>query len=82
MSEQEEPRFIIATDVGGIPDILGLGAGQLVSPEIRAEDLAQCLAYMIDQPDRLEELRAEAWRRRHNASWRRVVRELEGVLNQ
>jgi glycosyltransferase involved in cell wall biosynthesis len=73
---------IIATDVGGIPDILGLGAGQLVSPEIRAEDLAQCLAYMIDQPDRLEELRAEAWRRRHNASWRRVVRELEGVLNQ
>jgi glycosyltransferase involved in cell wall biosynthesis len=73
---------VIATDVGGIPDILELGAGQLVSPEITADDLARHLARLIDEPERLVELQESAWRRRHNASWRRVVRELAGVLNQ
>ena len=73
---------IMATDVGGIPDILELGAGQLVSPEISADDFAQNLARLIDQPDQLAELKQSAWRRRHNASWRRVVQELKGVLNR
>jgi len=73
---------IIATDVGGIPDILELGAGQLVSPEISADDLAQHLARLIDEPDQLAELKQSAWRRRHNASWRRAVQELKGVLNR
>jgi glycosyltransferase involved in cell wall biosynthesis len=72
---------VIATDVGGIPDIIDLGAGELVSSEVSAEELAQLLARMIDEPDRLRALRARAWHRRHNASWRRVVRELKGVLN-
>jgi glycosyltransferase involved in cell wall biosynthesis len=73
---------VIATDVGGIPDILELGAGQLVSPDIRANDLAERLARLVDAPERLEELRQNAWRRRQNASWRRVVRELKDVLRR
>jgi glycosyltransferase involved in cell wall biosynthesis len=73
---------IIATDVGGIPDILELGAGQLVSPEISAADLAQKLAQLIDKPDRLAEFKRSAWQRRYNASWRRVVRELRGVVDR
>jgi glycosyltransferase involved in cell wall biosynthesis len=73
---------IIATDVGGIPDILELGAGQLVSPQISADDFAQNLARLIDEPEQLAELKQTAWGRRHNASWRRVVQELKGVLNQ
>ena len=72
---------IIATDVGGIPDIVGLGAGELVPPNISPGDLAQRFARMIDEPERLSELQESAWRRRHNASWRRVVRELREVLN-
>ncbi len=47
---------IIATDVGGIPDILELGAGLLVSPEISGDDLAQHLARLIDNPDQMAEL--------------------------
>jgi glycosyltransferase involved in cell wall biosynthesis len=35
---------VIGTDVGGIPDIVNPGAGQLVSPEIRASDLAEHFA--------------------------------------
>lgn len=73
---------IIATDVGGIPDIVDLGTGHLVSPEITASDLAEYLARMIDEPDRLADLQERAWHRRHNASWRRVVQELKGILNQ
>jgi glycosyltransferase involved in cell wall biosynthesis len=73
---------IIATDVGGIPDIVDLGAGQLVSSEIRASDLAECFARLLDEPERLAELQESAWRRRQNASWRRVVRELKTVLSQ
>jgi glycosyltransferase involved in cell wall biosynthesis len=73
---------VIATDVGGIPDIVDLGAGQLVSPEIRASDLAERIARLLDEPERLAELRQNAWSRRQNASWRRVVRELKTVLSQ
>jgi glycosyltransferase involved in cell wall biosynthesis len=72
---------IIATDVGGIPDILELGAGQLVSPEISADDFAQHLARLIDDPEEMAELKHNAWRRRHNASWRRVIEDLRGVLS-
>jgi glycosyltransferase involved in cell wall biosynthesis len=72
---------IIATDVGGTPDIVGLGAGELVPPDISPGDLAQHFARMIDEPERLTELQESAWRCRHNASWRRVVRELREALN-
>ncbi len=72
---------IIATDVGGIPDILELGAGQLVSREISAGDLAQHLARLLDEPHQIAELQQNAWRRRRNASWRRAVQDLKGVLN-
>jgi glycosyltransferase involved in cell wall biosynthesis len=71
---------VIATDVGGIPDIVNLGAGCLVAPEISARDLAEHVARMIDEPGLLAEFRQNAWRRRHNASWRRVVHELKSVL--
>lgn len=73
---------VVATDVGGVPDIVALGAGELVMPEISAEALAQLLAGLLDEPDRLAALRQTAWQRRHNASWRRAVRELGSILNQ
>jgi glycosyltransferase involved in cell wall biosynthesis len=73
---------VIATDVGGIPDIVELGAGNLVPPNVSPGDLAQRLARLIDEPDQIAVLSQSAWRRRHNASWRRAVQELKGVLNR
>jgi glycosyltransferase involved in cell wall biosynthesis len=73
---------IIATDVVGIPDIVDLGAGHVVPPEILPGDLVQRLARMLDEPDRLTELQENAWRRRHKASWRRAVGELQGIVRQ
>jgi glycosyltransferase involved in cell wall biosynthesis len=71
---------VIGTDVGGIPDIVELGAGLVVAPEIQTGELAEQLARIIDQPDRLIELQEAAWQRRHHASWRRAVQELKSVL--
>jgi glycosyltransferase involved in cell wall biosynthesis len=71
---------IIATDVGGIPDILELGAGELVSSASSEEYLASLLSGLIDEPERLQALKETAWQRRYNASWRRVVRELGKVV--
>jgi glycosyltransferase involved in cell wall biosynthesis len=73
---------VMATDVGGIPDIIELGAGRLFPPGISAADLAQHLARLIDEPEQIAELQQSAWRRRHNASWRRAVQKLKGVLNR
>jgi len=73
---------VVATDVGGAPEIVELGAGDLVSLEISATELAQRFAGMMDAPDRLADLRETAWRRRHNASWRRAVPELKRALDQ
>ena len=73
---------IIATDVGGIPDILELGAGQLVSAEISADGLAQHIARLLDEPDQIAALKQSAWRRRFNASWRRAVWDFKEVLNR
>ena len=71
-----------AADVGGIRDIVDLGAGQLFSPEITGSDLAEYLARIIDERDRLTDLQERAWQRRHYASWSRVVQELKGILHQ
>jgi glycosyltransferase involved in cell wall biosynthesis len=73
---------VVATDIGGAPEIVELGAGDLVSPEISAAELARHFASMIDAPDRLADLRETAWRRRHNASWRRAVGELKAALDE
>jgi glycosyltransferase involved in cell wall biosynthesis len=72
---------VIASDVGGIPDIVQLGAGELIAAASAASELAERLARLIDDPEQLRELQSAAWHRRRNASWRRVVRELKNVLN-
>ena len=72
---------VVATDVGGIPDIVALGAGQLISPGASAEDLASLLASYITDRKGLLELQHEAWVRRHNASWKRAVAGLRLVLD-
>jgi glycosyltransferase involved in cell wall biosynthesis len=71
---------VIASDVGGIPDIVQLGAGQLVAVNSGASELAERLAHLIDDPEQLRALQSAAWDRRQNASWRRVVRDLKNVL--
>jgi glycosyltransferase involved in cell wall biosynthesis len=71
---------ILATDVGGGPDILSGGGGILVSPNIGAEELAEVLRELYEDRVRYAKLRAEAASRKRWASWTRVAEELDLVL--
>jgi glycosyltransferase involved in cell wall biosynthesis len=68
---------VIASDVGGIPDIVALGAGELVRPDITAEELAAIFTRLIEDRDRLQRLQRLAWEKRHRASWKRVIDDLQ-----
>jgi glycosyltransferase involved in cell wall biosynthesis len=72
---------VLATNVGGIPDIIELGAGLMVPADSSADHIASVLGRLIDEPECLLELKQRAWERRLNASWRRVVTELKRVLH-
>lgn len=71
---------IIATAVGGVPDVLEDGGGLLVSPDISAEQLAEELHTLITDTDRYQALRNAATQRSEWASWRRAVWQLDKTL--
>lgn len=71
---------ILATDVGGIPDMFADGGGILVSPDISVEELATRLHTLMMDSEQYHKLRQAAVRRAEWASWRRVARELDAVL--
>lgn len=71
---------IIATNVGGIPDMFKDGGGILVTPNIGPEELASRIQILMTDMSRYQALRQEAVRRAEWASWRRVARELDTVL--
>ncbi len=71
---------VIASDVGGIPDIIALGAGELVRPDITAEELATIFTRLMEDRDHLRRLQRLAWERRHRASWKRVIEDLQYAL--
>lgn len=71
---------IIATNIGGIPDMFEDGGGLLVSPDISVDQLAETLHTLMTDTGRYQTLREAAIRRSEWASWRRVARELDVVL--
>ena len=71
---------IIATNIGGIPDMFEDGGGVLVSPDITPEQLAEELHTLMTDTTRYQALRQAAVRRAEWASWRRVARELDDAL--
>jgi glycosyltransferase involved in cell wall biosynthesis len=71
---------VLATNVGGIPDMFADGGGILVSPAITVEELATRLHALMMDMSRYQALRQAAVRRSQWASWRRVARELDALL--
>lgn len=72
---------VMATDVGGMPDVLLEGGGVLVSPEITVEELAEDLQALMSDGSRYQALRQAAVRRAEWASWRRTAREMGKMLD-
>ena len=71
---------IIATNLGGIPDMFEDGGGLLVSPDISTEQLVEELHALMTDTDRYQALRHAAMRRAEWASWRRVAQEMNVAL--
>ena len=71
---------IIATNLGGIPDMFEDGGGLLVSPDISTEQLVEELHILMTDMDRYQALRHAAMRRAEWASWRRVAQEMNSAL--
>jgi glycosyltransferase involved in cell wall biosynthesis len=71
-------RRVVATDVGGIPDIVHSRDIGLLVPPRAPEKLAEALGEALDQPYSPEEIVSRAGVR----SWAESARELEGILSR
>jgi glycosyltransferase involved in cell wall biosynthesis len=72
---------VMATEVGGMPDVLREGGGVLVPPEITVEQLAEELYMLMSDSSRYQALRQAAICRADWASWRRTAREMGRILD-
>jgi len=71
---------VIATNVGGMPDVLADGGGMLVPSDITAEHLAEELHALMTDQARYQSLRDAAVGRSVWASWRRAAQEIDAAL--
>ena len=71
---------ILATDAGGLPDIVSGGGGVLVSHEITAEELAEELDKIVSNEDTFRSLTAAARKQAQWASWTRASADLAAAL--
>ena len=71
---------VVATAVGGMPDVLESGGGLLVPADVTAEQLAHEIQVLMTDPARYASMRADAVRRAGWASWRRAAREIDQAL--
>lgn len=71
---------ILATDTGGMPDILAGGGGVIVPREITAEALAEEIDLLVSDGDRYKRLATEAQGQAQWASWTRAADEIGKVI--
>ncbi len=71
---------VIATAVGGVPDVLEAGGGLLVPGDVTVEQLAEELHVLMADHTRYRALRNAAIHRAEWASWRRAGREIDVIL--
>jgi glycosyltransferase involved in cell wall biosynthesis len=72
---------IMATDVGGMRDVLAGGGGLLVRADITVEELCGELTSIINDSDKYRLLRKSATSRTDWASWSRSAKEVDTALS-
>ncbi len=71
---------VMATAVGGVPDVLRDGGGLLLPADVTAEAVAEALQALMDDSARYNALRQTAAARSGWASWRRAARQIDAAL--
>ncbi len=71
---------VLATAVGGMPDVLRDGGGVLVPADVTVEQLAEELQSLVNDQDRYGALKRAAMARAEWASWRRTARDVDAFL--
>lgn len=73
---------VIASDVGGIPELVPADAGIVVPLEGAAQRIADELDRIIAEPERYLALRSAAAEAAEHFTWRRAVREFQAVFGE
>jgi glycosyltransferase involved in cell wall biosynthesis len=71
---------VLGPDVGGSPDHVLSDASMLVEPGASEAEIAQLLANLATDPDRIDAMREVSWRRRQEVCWPASVARLREVL--
>lgn len=71
---------VMATNVGGMSDVLADGGGLLVSHKITVEQLCEELSMLVQDQDKYNRLREVAIKRAQWASWDRAAAEIDDAL--
>jgi len=71
---------VMATAIGGMPDMMAGGGGVLVPGEVTVDELVETLDGLMTDPERYAALRESAVRRAEWASWSRAAREIDAAL--
>ncbi|MEN3541011.1 glycosyltransferase family 4 protein [Microbispora sp. ZYX-F-249] len=73
---------IVATRVGGIPDLVEDGVTGLLVPPGRPEPLAAAIRRLLDDPAKAKEMAADARRRVAELRWDRLVHRVHAVYGE
>lgn len=71
---------VIAPNVGGSPEQVLHGAGELIDPSATDEEIASTLLSLAEDRARVDAMRAEAWRRREEMLWPAAVARIAAIL--
>ena len=70
----------VATNVGGIPDVVTHGRDGILLPPLEPATLANTLLRLLEANDEVTRMAREAHRRVQGHSWARVAAQIENAL--
>jgi glycosyltransferase involved in cell wall biosynthesis len=73
---------VLATEVGGIPDMIGAGGTVGLPPDVRVEQVSEAIRALVEDHGRYERLAAGAAAAAPGARWERTAARLAELLEQ
>jgi glycosyltransferase involved in cell wall biosynthesis len=71
---------VLGPTVGGAPEMVLGGSGVLIRPSDGADEIAETVQRLIDDPESVETMKRRAWEHRYEMSWDRAVLEMQKLI--